>query len=91
MTPPGEVEPLYTDLFDKSTGELIEAKGTISRPAVRMAIGQLADYSRFVEHSSRAVLLPSEPRADLTALLLGLDIACIWEAGEGWFQRRSPG
>ena len=56
-----------------------------------MAIGQLADYSRFVEHWSRAVLLPSEPRTDLIALLLDLDIACIWEAGEGWFQRRSPG
>lgn len=35
---------LWTDLYDPQRGELIEAKGSSSRDAVRLAIGQLYDY-----------------------------------------------
>jgi hypothetical protein len=90
VTPPGELVSLYTDLFDASTSELVEAKGSVSRPVIRMAIGQLADYSRFVAYSSQAVLVPSEPRADLLTLLMVNGIACIWEVAGGGFDRRNP-
>src|SRR5215218_1246037 len=48
LLPPGEARPLLTDLFDATTGVLVEAKGTVERNAIRMAIGQLADYKRFL-------------------------------------------
>ena len=48
IQPPGESKPLLTDLYDKTRNNLIEAKGTGTRGAIRMAIGQLADYSRFL-------------------------------------------
>jgi hypothetical protein len=37
------------DLFNSATKELVEAKATTDRGAIRMAIGQLADYRRFVD------------------------------------------
>jgi hypothetical protein len=72
IVPPGEARPLFTDLFDATTGTLVEAKGTVERNAIRMAIGQLADYKRFVEDGQPrhlAVLVPSQPRRDLRELL----------------------
>ncbi len=63
IVPDGEAKPLLCDLIDRSTNILHEAKGTIERGAIRMAIGQLIDYRRFVEpHPKLAVLLPAEPR-----------------------------
>ncbi|MFE2532561.1 hypothetical protein [Streptomyces sp. NPDC059371] len=46
---PGENRPLFTDLYCKELGLLAEAKGSVTRENVQMAIGQLADYSRFVD------------------------------------------
>jgi hypothetical protein len=43
--PRGEKRPLFCDIYDKTAGVLNEAKGTVAREAVRMAIGQLFDYS----------------------------------------------
>ncbi len=73
ILPPGEAKPLFSDLYDSTTGTLVEAKGTVERSAIRMAIGQLADDRRFVEQETDhlAVLVPSEPREDLMALLGG--------------------
>lgn len=46
---------------------------------VTVAIGQLADYGRFVTPlDGRAVLLESRPRPDLEALLTSLGINAIW-------------
>jgi hypothetical protein len=76
---PGEAKPLFTDLFDRTTGTLIEAKGSVRRESIRMAIGQLWDYRRHVADASRlAVLLPSEPRPDLLDLLKSLAIDVTW-------------
>lgn len=73
ITPAEEAKPLFTDVFVKDLKILVEAKGSTDRPAIRMAIGQLLDYSRFYEASegrvTRAVLLPSLPRKDLLDLL----------------------
>jgi hypothetical protein len=79
IVPPGEAKPLFADLHDRSTNTLLEAKGTVERGAIRMAIGQLLDYSRFVEPSPRlAVLLPSQPRSDLCELLHSAGIGIVW-------------
>jgi hypothetical protein len=83
MVPAGERRPLFCDIYDKTSGVLIEAKGTVARDALRMAIGQLADYRRFAPDGSRlAVLVPEQPRADLLALLESADIHAIWPEGD---------
>lgn len=87
---PYSTRPYYTDLFDVSRGELIEAKGSASRNHVRLAIGQLCDYSRYVPHCARAVLLPTDPGPDLLQLLDSLGITCIFETEPNVFVRREP-
>jgi hypothetical protein len=87
LLPPGEARPLLTDLFDVTTGMLVEAKGTVERNAIRMAIGQLADYRRFLgdgQPKHLAVLLPSEPRADLCELLSSQEIDLIYPTSAGF-------
>jgi hypothetical protein len=77
--PEGEAAPLFCDLFDKTTRTLYEAKGTVTRNAIRMAIGQLADYGRFVdEPRSLVILVPEEPRADLIALAASQGVGVTW-------------
>jgi hypothetical protein len=80
----GTGPPLYTDLFDETTKLLVEAKSSSSRPDVRMAIGQLLDYSRWVRPKHQAVLLEARPHADLVALLRGCGVAVIWRAAGGF-------
>ncbi|RGC66165.1 hypothetical protein C5N14_25345 [Micromonospora sp. MW-13] len=81
---------LYTDLFDGGRAELVEAKSSAARHHVRLALGQLLDYARYVEHNSRAVLLPSHPGSDLVALLHSVNVACIYEQEGGGFIRLDP-
>jgi hypothetical protein len=93
IVPPGEARPLFTDLYDATTGTLVEAKGTVERNAIRMAIGQLADYKRFIDHGKPkhlAVLLPSEPRPDLRELLAAEGISLIYPH-EGSFRDSAGG
>jgi hypothetical protein len=84
---PGEAKPLFTDLYDATTGTLIEAKGSVRRESIRMAVGQLADYRRHVGNGLKelAVLVPSEPRPDLLDLLGSQDITVIWPEGKSGF------
>lgn len=85
--PPKEGRPILTDLFDGTTGTLIEAKGTVERGAIRMAIGQLADYRRFVEPGDLhhlAVLVPRQPRDDLCDLLASQGIEYIYPLNRGF-------
>jgi hypothetical protein len=84
---PGEAKPLFTDLYDSTTGTLIEAKGSVRRESIRMAVGQLADYKRHVGNGLKelAVLLPSEPRPDLLDLLRSQAITPIWPEGRSNF------
>ena len=81
--PLGEAAPLYCDLFDKTASTLYESKGTVTRAAVRMAIGQLADYTRLLEPRPRkAILLPERPRDDLVELARGEQIKVVWRDGD---------
>lgn len=85
IQPAGEARPLVSDLYDTTRKNLVEAKGTGTREAIRMAIGQLADYGRFADEASRrAVLLPERPREDLEALLRTQDIFCVWPERSGF-------
>jgi hypothetical protein len=74
---------LRSDLYDHDTGLLVEAKAHADRASLRMAIGQLLDYERFVEPAPRAkaVLVPDRPTPDLVELLDSLTVAVIWTAG----------
>lgn len=85
IVPPGERRPMFCDIVDKTQNVLIEAKGTVTRDAVRMAIGQLMDYRRFAPAQAKlAVLLPEEPREDLRALLSAVGIAAIYPKAGGY-------
>jgi hypothetical protein len=85
IQPPGEAKPLYADVYDKTRNNLVEAKGTGARAAIRMALGQLADYGRFINPPPKpAVLLPERPRADLEALLLSQGVHVVWQTREGF-------
>jgi hypothetical protein len=85
IVPPGEAKPIFCDLRDLTDDVLIEAKGSVTREAIRMAIGQLADYRRFVGGAPRvSVLVPERPRPDLLALLESQGITAMWPAGEGF-------
>ena len=62
ILPGGEIKPIFSDLYVPATGLLVEAKGSVERGCIRMAIGQLTDYRRFVENADCALLLPERPR-----------------------------
>ncbi len=82
---------MYTDIYVRETRELIEAKASSSRNHIRAALGQILDYSRYVDHSSLAVLTPTRPAIDLIHLLLAHGIASIWETDiRGVFEREQP-
>jgi hypothetical protein len=89
ILPPGETRPLLTDLYDIELGLLVEAKGSVTRENIRMALGQLADYGRFLPESSRAVLVPTRPRQDLLALASSLQTAFIWPAADDYYSTDS--
>jgi len=85
LRPPREPAPIFCDLYDKTTNTLYEAKGTVARQAIRMAIGQLADYVRLIKPSpSKALLLPQKPRPDLRDLLELEGITGVWPEGDEW-------
>jgi hypothetical protein len=64
---------------------LIEAKPDPDRGSLRVAIGQLFDYSRFLPHKAGtdlAVLTISQPLKSYRQLLLDLQISPIWFTDE---------
>ena len=83
--------PLFTDLFNRVTNQLVEAKGTAEREDIRMAIGQLVDYARFVSPAPELyVLLPELPSHDLRDLLATAGIGLILPSSDG-FAELAPG
>ena len=80
IVPRGEGKPIFSDLYSKETNQLIEAKGSVSRDAIRMAIGQLFDYRRFAPGKTNlTILLPEYPRPDLAELIESAGISIIHE------------
>ncbi|MFF9181787.1 hypothetical protein [Streptomyces misionensis] len=83
----GEPGTLTPDLYDATDHVLFEAKGLTTRANVRMAIGQLADYRRHVPGNNGlrvAVLLPSEPTADVQKLLAEQNVALVYQTDDGF-------
>jgi hypothetical protein len=84
---------LYCDVYEAKKKHLIEAKGSISREDVRMAIGQLFDYDRLTKaaqlgDSKLAILIPERPNHDIEELLDSLHIALIWKQGQAFKDNR---
>lgn len=86
-----ETADIISDAFNPVRNQLIEAKGTVTREAIRMAIGQLADYGRFYGNAQPAVLVPQRPRRDLEALLRSQGISVVWRTKDGRFQDNADG
>lgn len=81
---------LRADLFIPGNNLLVEAKSSANREAVRLAIGQLFDYARWLDpRPDLAILLPHEPPNDMLELLSSLGIGCIWRR-HGGFDVTSP-
>jgi hypothetical protein len=86
---------LRNDLADLTARRLWEAKSDVSRSAVRMAIGQLADYKR-LEHLAlqgnwaTGVLLPREPSRDLLHLVQSVGASSAWATSRTTFHVVEP-
>ena len=77
--------PMLTDTWLGHLNLLIEAKaGPNMRNDARMAVGQLADYTRFVPGALRAVLLPAHPGGDLLSYVRSQNADVIWWDGSDW-------
>ncbi len=76
-----EAKPLYTEVYCRSLNLLVEAKGTVERDAIRMALGQLADYRRFLNATRCAILLPSKPSDDLLDVARREQVFIVWQDG----------
>jgi hypothetical protein len=85
---------LTNDCFDESRCNLIEAKGSIKREDIRMAVGQLFDYGFYADkrfsNPNLAILLPRRPAVELVEWLLPLNIGLIWR-GRGVFRDNANG
>jgi hypothetical protein len=90
IIPHGELHPLYTDLHDRTDNVLVEAKGSVTREAIRMAVGQLLDYRRYLHpRPSLAVLVPDQPRSDLVDYCAAETIATVWRSNDS-FETHAP-
>lgn len=90
--PKGESYPLFSDLHDPQRKNLLEAKGSASRAHIRMGIGQLADYGRFIATDyAKALLLPQRPKPDLEALLSSQGVSVVWPTESNGFEDNAAG
>ncbi len=87
----GDGGPMLCDVWDARRRNLIEAKSEITRDSIRIAIGQLTDYGRFLEPDRSAVLLPERPSRALEDLLTHVEIRVVWETSDGGFEDNSGG
>jgi hypothetical protein len=73
---------LSCDAYEKGRGNLIEAKCSAKREYIRMAVGQVLDYSylgrKRLGKPNMAILLPERPDAKSVEWLCELRISVIW-------------
>jgi len=72
---------MLTDIYNVTADELIEAKASSARSYVRSALGQVLDYSRYLNPREKSVLLPTYPGDDLVALLHAHRVGVWWPTG----------
>ena len=79
---------LTCDGFERARQNLIEAKSSISREHIRMAVGQLLDYGHSLRNEfkliHRAILLPKRPDPTVLKWLTSIRISVIWERRDGF-------
>ena len=78
-------DALIQDYEGQERDLLIEVKSSTNIADVRLAVGQLLDYRRFVNRpdaTDLAVLLPEEPNAHVRELLKAYDILLLWFEGK---------
>jgi hypothetical protein len=81
-----------TDAFDTSKKLLLEAKATTKRLAIRMAIGQLLDYSFWApKGAGLAILVPRMPSDDLIKVAALANIDVVWQLPTGDFDDTAGG
>ncbi|WP_381796470.1 hypothetical protein [Streptomyces niveus] len=89
----GKTSTLRTDLFDATDHALYEAQGASDRDSVRVALGRLLDYRRYVKQRNRqdrpdaVVLLPGRPDADIEALLRDYQASLVYRTKDGAFEK----
>ncbi|MFJ4334530.1 MULTISPECIES: hypothetical protein [unclassified Streptomyces] len=89
----GKTATLRTDLFDATDHVLYEAQGASDRDSVRMALGRLLDYRRYVRQRDRqhgpdtVVLLPGRPDRDIEELLKDHETSLVYRTKNGGFER----
>jgi hypothetical protein len=84
VLPEGEVKPIFSDLYVSEIPLLVEAKGTVERGSIRMALVQLLDYRRFVARARCAILVPSQPRPDVAELVRSAGVEPYWPENAGF-------
>jgi len=86
---PGTSSSQFTDLADAHSAIVYEAKGVTNRTSVRLALGQILDYGRYVKKhvdgAELALLLPKRPPGDMISLLESLGAGCVVETAPGAF------
>lgn len=90
IVPPHESKPIFNDILLDDGDWMIEAKGSVTRENVRMALGQLLDYRRFHRAENTAVLLPSSPRPDLQDLITRGGATAVWLDGGDFVTPEGP-
>ncbi|WP_435060144.1 hypothetical protein [Streptomyces sp. bgisy060] len=87
----GSVTELVVDLYDLTRNELVVARSTQARAAVREAIGELHDLARyFAPEPARVLVLPDRPDEDLSDLLHRQQVSAVWPIGPRDFGRTDP-
>jgi hypothetical protein len=80
-------------VYDETAGILYEAKSEATRNHVRLGLGQILDYKRYVPDAlGFSLLLPAAPHSDLLELLALYDVGAVWrDAEKGHFMQRWDG
>lgn len=73
---------LLTDLYDVTTDTLIEAKASTDRMTLRLALGQILDYGRYLGSPRMLVLTPECPSSEMLELFHSSGIGSVWPAGD---------
>lgn len=82
---------LRGDLFISEPRVLVEAKASTAREHMRMAIGQLLDYARYVKpRPGLCVLTLSRPAEDMLALIRSLGMDAAWKNFGPGFDGTAP-
>jgi hypothetical protein len=76
---------LLCDAYERGRNNLIEAKSSCTREHIRMAVGQILDYSfqgrGKLGTPNLALLLPERPASDLEQWLASISIKLVWAEG----------